>query len=547
MQKYFNSVAYANGRPVVNAQVLVQTFPGGANATIYSDNGITTQANPLLTDSNGEFSFYAADGHYSLVISGTTITTQVLNDILLEDPADGSVASANNLAGGATGSIPYQTGAGITAFLAPGTTSQVLTQGAGGPTWTNAGAGTVTSVAVSGGTTGLTTSGGPVTTSGTITIAGTLAASNGGTGLTALGTGVSGALGAAVTGSGGIVLATSPTLTTPNLGTPSAATLTNATGLPLTTGVTGTLPVANGGTNATTASGARSSLGAAASGSNSDITALTALGSINSGPLAGLRNAIINGSFRVNQRVVSGTVTLSAGAYGHDRWKAGTGGCTYTFAASGAHTVITISAGSLMQVIEGANVETLTYALSHQGTAQARVAINGGTTSGAYATASQSTPITVSPTGGQNVTVEFSTGTVDRVMFEPGTVGTTFEIRPYGLEETLCRRFARVICNGAESASAVFAVGYSFGTGAEVTLPLDPPMRATPTLTYSSLSHFLFQNGVASITPTSFALSGNTSPRAANMDLNGVSTTAGTAVQLRAQSASAFALLAAEM
>ena len=45
----------------------------------------------------------------------------------------------------------------------------------------------------------------------------------------------------------------------------------------LTSQVTGALPVANGGTNATTASAARTSLGAAASGSNSDITALTGL------------------------------------------------------------------------------------------------------------------------------------------------------------------------------------------------------------------------------------------------------------------------------
>jgi len=44
------------------------------------------------------------------------------------------------------------------------------------------GTGTVTSVAVSGGTTGLTTSGGPITAAGTITLAGTLAVANGGTG-----------------------------------------------------------------------------------------------------------------------------------------------------------------------------------------------------------------------------------------------------------------------------------------------------------------------------------------------------------------------------
>ena len=91
------------------------------------------------------------------------------------------------------------------------------------------------------------------------------------TGVSGLGTGVATFLGtpssanlaAAVTdetGSGSLVFATSPTLVTPALGTPSSATLTNATGLPLSTGVTGTLPIANGGTGQTTASAAFNAL-----------------------------------------------------------------------------------------------------------------------------------------------------------------------------------------------------------------------------------------------------------------------------------------------
>ena len=95
----------------------------------------------------------------------------------------GTVAIANGGTGATTAAaartnvLPSYTGNAGKALVVNGGETDVV--------WTPlSGSGTVTSVAVSGGTTGLTTSGGPVTASGTITLAGTLAVANGGTGAT---------------------------------------------------------------------------------------------------------------------------------------------------------------------------------------------------------------------------------------------------------------------------------------------------------------------------------------------------------------------------
>lgn len=183
----------------------------------------------------------------------------------------------------------------------------------------------------------------------------------------------------------------------------------------------------------------------------------------------GFKNRIINGNFGINQRGVSGTVTLAAGAYGHDRFKAGASGCTYTFATSNNVTTLTISAGSLIQVVEGLNLETGTFCLSWVGTAQGKIGAGSYSASG----------VTGSITGGTNTNVEFNTGTLSKVQLEVGASATPFDTRAYGTELALCQRYYQTGVSYWEGYNTINA---PVGQKAQYIVS----MRSSPSLTYGT-------------------------------------------------------------
>jgi hypothetical protein len=114
-------------------------------------------------------------GSYSGITGVGTLT-----DLTVSNTITGSISgnaatatTATNLAAGATGSIPYQSAAGTTTFLAAGSNGQVLTLAGGVPTYATPTTGTVTSVSGTGTVSGISLSG-TVTSTGDLTLGGAL-------------------------------------------------------------------------------------------------------------------------------------------------------------------------------------------------------------------------------------------------------------------------------------------------------------------------------------------------------------------------------------
>ena len=174
----------------VNAQgqltVLADTNIAIANTQVSGLGTMSTQDASSVTITGGTLNGVTIGGSSAGAITGTTITATTFNgagtgltgtassfSIGGNAATATSATTATNLAGGATGSLPYQSATATTAMLAAGANGQVLTLASGIPSWATPTTGTVTSVSGTGTVSGISLSG-TVTSTGNLTLGGTL-------------------------------------------------------------------------------------------------------------------------------------------------------------------------------------------------------------------------------------------------------------------------------------------------------------------------------------------------------------------------------------
>lgn len=274
-------VLVSNGTDIVEAVTHFNTFTCASinatpiGATTASTGAFTTLSASSTVSGTGFTNYFASPP----AIGGTAANTVTATRVIVNGstiPANGIYLPATNELGVATNTTNRLTvKTGLVMAGATGGTAGDMGAGTINATGVyingvavGTGSGSVSSVNVSGGTTGLSFSGGPVTTSGTITMAGTLGVANGGTGNTAapannqllVGNGTGYTLRTLTAGSGISVTTGTGTITVAATG--GSGTVTNVTAnspLSVVNGTTtpditlGTVPVSKGGTGTITA------------------------------------------------------------------------------------------------------------------------------------------------------------------------------------------------------------------------------------------------------------------------------------------------------
>jgi len=376
----FTGVQTFSSSPIISALTADKlVFTDSSKALVSSGSVGTDQGGTgQTTYTAGDMVYYATGTAMTKLGIGTTnyVLTSSGSAPQWSAPASVVIGTATNIQGGAAGSVPYQSGVSTTTFLGIGSAAQVLQVNAGGtaPEWVSS------------------------------------------------------------TGTGSVVRATSPTLVTPALGTPSTINLTNATNLPLGsitglgTGVATALAINVGSGGAfvpTTGSGASGTWSISVTGSAASATTSTNLAGGAANRIA-YQTGSDTTAFIVAPTTSNTFLKWNGTSLGWDTVSGGGGGTTtnpVTFNNTGGGA----SSGT---TFDGSSAVTISY-----NTIGAPSTTGGGATgnwniniTGSAASATTATSATSATTA--TTATNIAGGTASQIPYQSGVGATTFVTAP---------------------------------------------------------------------------------------------------------------------